>query len=136
MNDLLLIPVIFLAIGRILILLWRLFLIASGLFFIGFVSFLIFVEGYGIYLFFTEPTLYMEDLSQNGLISFTGFYAVFNLSLLLCGVLKIISWTRRLKIFLENKKLARFTHYLANTRVYTSYCKDDHLKEGRRQPYG
>ena len=72
----------------------------------------------------------MEDLSQNGLISFTGFYAVFNLSLLLCGVLKIISWTRRLKIFLENKKLARFTHYLANTRVYTSYCKDDHLKEG------
>ncbi len=97
MNDLLLIPVIFLAIGRILIFLWRLFLIASGRFFIGFVSFLIFVEGYGIYLFFTEPTLYMEDLSQNGLISFTGFYAVFNLSLLLCGVLKIISWTRRLK---------------------------------------
>ena len=36
-------------------------------------------------------------LSQNGLISFTGFYAVFNLSLLLCGVLKIISWIRRLK---------------------------------------
>ena len=35
-----------------------------------------------------------------------------------------------IKIFLENKKLARFTHYLANTRVYTSYCKDDHLKEG------
>ena len=97
MNDLLLIPVIFLAIGRILIFLWRLFLIASGLFFIGFVSFLIFVEGYGIYLFFTEPTLYMEDLSQNGLISFTGFYVVFNLTLLVCGVLKIISWTRRLK---------------------------------------
>jgi len=39
------------------------------------------------------------------------------------------------EIFLENKKLARFTHYLANTRVYTSYCNDDHLKEGRRQPY-
>ena len=54
MNDLLLIPVIFLAIGGILILLWRLFLIASGLFLIGFVSFLIFVEGYGIYLLFTE----------------------------------------------------------------------------------
>ena len=97
MNDLLLIPVIFLAIGRIVIFLWRLFLIASGHFFIGFDSILIFVEGCGIYLFFTEPTLYMEDLSQNGLISFTGFYAVFNLSLLLCGVLKIISWTRRLK---------------------------------------
>ncbi|MFS9367087.1 DUF5966 family protein [Streptococcus parasanguinis] len=26
--------------------------------------------------------LYTEDLSQNGLTSFTGFYAVFNLSLL------------------------------------------------------
>ncbi len=97
MNDLLLIPVIFLAVGGILILLWRIFLIASGLFLIGFVSFLIFVEVYGIYLFFTEPTLYMEDLSQNGLISFTGFYAVFNLALLVCGVLKIISWTRSLK---------------------------------------
>lgn len=58
MNDLLLIPVIFLAIGGILILLWRLFLIASGLFLIGFVSFLIFVEGYRIYLFFTETELY------------------------------------------------------------------------------
>ena len=32
MNDLLLIPVIFLSVGGILILLWRLFLIASGLF--------------------------------------------------------------------------------------------------------
>ena len=35
-----------------------------------------------------------------------------------------------IKIFFENKKFARFTHYLANTRVYTSYCKDDHPKEG------
>ena len=41
MNDLLLIPVIFLAVGGILVLLWRLFLIDSGLFLIGFVSFLI-----------------------------------------------------------------------------------------------
>ena len=97
MNDLFLIPVIFLAVGGILILLWRLFLIASGLFLIGLISFLIFVEVYGIYLFFTESNLYIEDLSQNGLNSFTGFYAIFNLSLLVCGVLKIISWTRRLK---------------------------------------
>ena len=36
----------------------------------------------------------------------------------------------------ENKKLARFTHYLSNIRVYTSYYKDNHLKEVRRQPYG
>ena len=94
MNDLLLIPVIFLAVGGIIILLWRLFLIASGLFLIGFVSFLIFVEVYGIYLFFTEPTLYMEDLSQNGLISFTVFYVTFNLAFLVLGILKIISWKR------------------------------------------
>ena len=52
MNDLLLVPVIFLAVGGILILLWRLFLIASELFLIGFISFLIFVEVYRIYLFF------------------------------------------------------------------------------------
>ena len=82
MNDLLLIPVIFLAVGGILILLWRLFLIASGLFLIGFVSFLIFVEVYGIYLFFTETELYMEDLAQNGLFGFTTFFIIFNLALL------------------------------------------------------
>ena len=94
MNDLLLIPVIFLAVGGILILLWRLLLIARGLFLIGFVSFLIFVEGYGIYLFFTESNLYVEDLAQNGLMSFTGFYVVFNLFLLIFVFLKIISWKR------------------------------------------
>ena len=82
MNDLLLVPVIFLAVGGILILLWRLFLIASGLFLIGFVSFLIFVEGYGIYLFFTETELYTEDLAQNGLFGFTTFFIIFNLALL------------------------------------------------------
>ncbi|CAM1667248.1 hypothetical protein SMID22_12430 [Streptococcus mitis] len=82
MNDLLLILVIFLAVGGILILLWRLFLIASGLFLIGFVSFLIFVEVYGIYLFFTETELYTEDLAQNGLFGFTTFFIIFNLALL------------------------------------------------------
>ena len=82
MNDLLLIPVIFLAVGGILILLWRFFLIASGLFLIGLISFLIFVEVYGIYLFFTETELYTEDLAQNGLFGFTTFFIIFNLALL------------------------------------------------------
>lgn len=82
MNDLLLIPVIFLAVGGILILLWRIFLIASGLFLIGFISFLIFVEVYGIYLLFTETELYTADLAQNGLFSFTTFFIIFNLILL------------------------------------------------------
>ena len=83
MNDLLLIPVIFLAVGGILILLWRLFLIASGLFLIGFVSFLVFVEGYRIYLFFTEPTLYFDDIRQQCLTSFTTVYLFINLMLVL-----------------------------------------------------
>ena len=83
MNDLLLIPVIFVAVGGMLILLWRLFLIASGLFLIGFISFLIFVEVYGIYLFFTEPTLYFEDIRRHGLISFTSVYLFINLMLVL-----------------------------------------------------
>ncbi|EOB23268.1 hypothetical protein D061_04976 [Streptococcus pneumoniae 1488] len=85
MNDLLLIPVIFLAVGGILILLWRFFLIASGLFLIGLISFLIFVEVYGIYLFFTETELYTEDLAQNGLFGFTTFFIIFNLALLCLG---------------------------------------------------
>ena len=88
MNDLLLIPVIFLAVGGILILLWRLFLIASGLFLIGFISFLIFVEVYGIYLLFTETELYTADLAQNGLFSFTIFFIIFNLILLV-----LAGWT-------------------------------------------
>lgn len=39
-----------------------LFILLLKIFLIGFVSFLIFVEGYGIYLFFTEPTLYFDDI--------------------------------------------------------------------------
>ena len=94
MNDLLLIPVIFLAVGGILILLWRLFLIASGLFLIGFISFLIFVEVYGIYLLFTETELYTADLAQNGLFSFTTFFILFNLVLLVLVSLAGYKWKR------------------------------------------
>ncbi|HEX1419856.1 TPA: hypothetical protein V1R53_000852 [Streptococcus pneumoniae] len=94
MNDLLLVPVIFLAVGGILVLLWRLFLIASGLFLIGFVSFLIFMEGYGIYLHFTETELYTADLDQNGLFSFTTFFIIFNLVLLVLVSLAGYKWKR------------------------------------------
>ena len=105
MNDLLLIPVIFLAVGGILILLWRLFLIASGLFLIGFVSFLIFVEVYGIYLFFTETELYTEDLAQNGLFGFTTFFIIFNLALLV-----LVGWA--------GYKWKRDNNVLANQRDF------------------
>ena len=96
-DYLLLLPVIFLAVGGIRILLWRLFLIASGLFLIGFVSFLIFVEGYGIYLFFTETELYTEDLAQNGLFGFTTFFIIFNLALLVLAGWAGYKWKIRLK---------------------------------------
>ena len=49
---------------------------------LGFVSCLIFVEAYGIYLFFTETELYTADLAQNGLFAFTTFFIIFNLVLL------------------------------------------------------
>lgn len=94
MEELLTLPLVFIGVGLLVVILWRLFVIASGLFLIGLIICLVFVEVYGAYLLFTEPNLYMEDLAQNGLISFTGFYVVFNLALLVCGVLKIISWKR------------------------------------------
>ena len=90
----LLLPVIFLVVGGFLILLWRLFLIASGLFLIGFVSCLIFVEGYGIYLLFTETELYTKDLAQNGLFGFTTFFIIFNLVLLVLVSLAGYKWKR------------------------------------------
>ena len=93
-DYLLLLPVIFLVVGGFLILLWRLFLIASGLFLIGFVSCLIFVEGYGIYLLFTETELYTKDLAQNGLFGFTTFFIIFNLVLLVLVSLAGYKWKR------------------------------------------
>ena len=60
----------------LIILLWKIFLI-------GFVSFLIFVEAYGIYLFFTEPSLYFDDIRQHGLTSFTSVFLFINLILVL-----------------------------------------------------
>ena len=61
---------------------------------IGFVSFLIFVEVYGIYLFFTETELYTEDLAQNGLFGFTTFFIIFNLVLLALACWAGYKWKR------------------------------------------
>ncbi|CEO76349.1 Uncharacterised protein [Streptococcus pneumoniae] len=55
-------------------------------FLIGFVSCLIFVEGYGIYLLFTETELYTADLLQNGLFDFTTFFIIFNLVFVLASL--------------------------------------------------
>lgn len=56
--------------------------LASGLFLIGLACAIIFTEVYGFYLLFTEPKLYTADLAQNGLLSFTTFFILFNLALL------------------------------------------------------
>ncbi|MCB2834062.1 hypothetical protein K3M68_08685, partial [Streptococcus dysgalactiae subsp. dysgalactiae] len=38
---------------------------------------------YGVYLFLTERNLYTEDLATNGIWSFTGFFIIFNILLVL-----------------------------------------------------
>jgi len=52
------------------------------------------VEVYGIYLLFTETELYTEDLAQNGLFSFTTFFIIFNLTLLVLAGWAGYKWKR------------------------------------------
>ena len=59
-----------------------LIVLASELFLIGLACAALFTEVYGFYLLFTEPELYTADLAQNGLLSFTTFFILFNLTLL------------------------------------------------------
>ena len=81
---------IIVAIGLILIVLYQIAKMLESLFIIGLIGFLAFTEVYGIYLFFTERTLYVEDLAANGILSFTTFYIIFNLLLVLGLVAKVI----------------------------------------------
>lgn len=69
------------ALGLIFIIVYQIFRLATGLFLVGLTSGLIFIEVYGIYLFFTERHLFTEDLAANGIWSFTGFYIALNLFL-------------------------------------------------------
>ena len=66
------------AIGLMLLVLYRIVKVSAALFLIGLISGLVFIEIYGIYLFFTERYLYSEDLATNGVWSFTTFYVCFN----------------------------------------------------------
>ena len=75
----------------LIILLWKIFLI-------GFVSFLIFVEAYGIYLLFTEPSLYFDDIRLHGLTSFTVVYLFINLMLVLGFSWRFINSINKKKI--------------------------------------
>ncbi|HEL1560104.1 TPA: hypothetical protein U0J94_000641 [Streptococcus suis] len=78
------------AIGLMLFVLYRIVKVSGALFLIGLISGLVFIEIYGIYLFFTERYLYIEDLTANGVWSFTGFFIVFNILLVLGIVTKVV----------------------------------------------
>ena len=82
MTDFLILSLILIVVGMIALILWRLIVLASGLFLIGLACAALFTEVYGFYLLFTEPKLYTADLAQNGLLSFTTFFILFNLALL------------------------------------------------------
>ncbi|EFQ59021.1 DUF5966 family protein [Streptococcus vestibularis] len=81
---------IIVAIGLILIVLYQIAKMLESLFIIGLIGFLAFTEVYGIYLFFTERYLYVEDLATNGMLSFTTFYIGFNILLVLGLVIKVV----------------------------------------------
>ncbi|HEM2759932.1 TPA: hypothetical protein U0588_000143 [Streptococcus suis] len=78
------------ATGLILLVLYQIAKMLGSLFVIGLIGFLAFTEVYGIYLFFTERYLYVEDLATNGILSFTTFYIIFNLLLVFGLVIKVI----------------------------------------------
>ena len=81
------------AVGLILLVLFQIAKMLGSLFIIGLIGFLAFTEVYGIYPFFTERYLYVEDLSTNGIFSFTTFYIGFNVLLIFGLVVKVIrSW--------------------------------------------
>lgn len=65
-------------IGLIMAVLYHLIKFLGGLFIIGLIGGLVFMEVYGIYLFFTERNLYVEDFSANGFLSFTGIFVLCN----------------------------------------------------------
>lgn len=76
------------ALGLIFIILYQIFRLATGLFLVGLISGLTFIEVYGIYLFFIERHLYTEDLAANGIWSFTGFFIALNLFLVFSIIMK------------------------------------------------
>ncbi|MGQ7322499.1 DUF5966 family protein [Streptococcus suis] len=76
------------AIGLMLFVLYRIVKVSGALFLIGLISGLVFIEIYGVYLFFTGRYLYSEDLATNGVWSFTGFFIALNLFLVLSFIIK------------------------------------------------
>lgn len=77
-------------VGFIFVVFYQILKAVSGFFLIGAIFGLAFIEVYGIYLFFTERYLFTEDLATNGVWSFTSFYLVFNILIVLGIVTKVI----------------------------------------------
>lgn len=94
MADFLIFPLILMAVGMIALIFWRLIVLASGLFLIGLACAILFTEGYGFYLLFTESELYTADVAQNGIFSFTTFFILFNLALLILAGWAVYKWKR------------------------------------------
>lgn len=94
MTNFLFFPLILIAVGMIALIFWRLIVLASGLFLIGLACAILFTEGYGFYLLFTEPELYTADVAQNGIFSFTTFFILFNLALLILAGWAGYKWKR------------------------------------------
>lgn len=78
------------AIGLMLFVLYRIVKVSGALFLIGLISGLVFIEIYGVYLFFTERYLYVEELATNGIFSFTTFYITFSLLHVFGHVRKVV----------------------------------------------
>ncbi len=77
-------------VGFIFAVLYQILKAISSFFLIGVIGGLAFLEVYGTYLFFTKRYLFTEDLATNGMWSFTSFYLVFNLLIVLGIVTKVI----------------------------------------------
>ena len=76
--------------GVIFVVLFQVVKALGGLFLIGLIGGILFMEIYGIYHFFTERYLYVEDLAANGIWSFTSFYITFNILLVAGLVAKVV----------------------------------------------
>lgn len=79
------------AIGMVGLVLYRIFLVATGLVIIGLVAFGLFVEVYGLYLLLTETAFFLKDIQDNGVFSSTTAFIGVNLALLLYLVKRMSS---------------------------------------------
>lgn len=85
------------ATGAIIAILYYLLRLATGFLLIGLIAGFLFMEVYGVYLFFTERELYTEDLTANGMLSFTGFYVALNIGLVVVGLIKLYRYQRQIR---------------------------------------